>query len=103
MERVGAMIRAVFSYGGHVMVENPLSSAFWKQDFIGSIRSKTPSTRIWRDVVVNLCRVGGKHLKAMKFWTTAPAEATDHMALRCDHAHKHPPCTGRDEDGIPRT
>jgi len=52
---------------------------------------------------MNLCRVGGVHFKAMRFWTTAPEEATNHMEVRCDHAHRHPPCTGRDSNGEPRT
>ena len=103
MQRVQAAIRAAWSYNGHVMIENPLHSQFWREDFCEDIEKETPSKRKWRDVVLNMCRVGGDHFKAMRFRTTAPAVATNHMELPCDHEHKHPKCTGRNEDGTSRT
>ena len=65
MSRVRAMIRAIWSYGGHAMIENPASSQFWNQPFCEAIEEETPPTRTWREVIVNLCRVGGNHYKAM--------------------------------------
>ena len=85
------------------MIENPEKSRFWDQDFCDKIQDETPATKTWRDVIVNLCRVGGAHFKAMKFRTTAPPKATEHMELKCDHKHKHPPCRGRDADGVALT
>ena len=103
MQRVRAIIRATWSYNGHVMIENPQRSKFWQEDFCKQIEKESPPTRKWRGVILNLCRVGGDHFKAMKFWTTAPAVATNHMELPCDHAHKHPSCTGRNSDGTFKT
>jgi hypothetical protein len=85
------------------MIGNPTKSRFWDQDFCGKIQEETPDNETWRDVILDLCRVGGAHFKAMRFRTTAPPKATKHMKLRCDHTHKHSPCRGRDADGVART
>ena len=61
------------------MVENPSKSRFWEQDFCDEIKNETPTTKTWRDIIVNLCMVGGSHFKDMRFHTTAPPEATAHM------------------------
>ena len=85
------------------MIENPSKSIFWEQDFCKEIKEETPPTKTWRDVIVNLCMVGGSHFKAMRFRTTSPPEAMAHMEKKCDHDYKHPPCRGRHADGTSRT
>ena len=50
------MLRAVWSFGGDAMIENPAKSRSWDQDFCDKIQEKTPDTKTWRDVILNLCR-----------------------------------------------
>ena len=57
----------------------------------------------WRDFKMNMCRAGSMHLKALRFRTTLPPEATQHMELICDHDEPHVPCAGRDNNGVSRT
>ena len=52
-----------------------------------------------RSFLLNRCRVGGKHFKQFKFFTSLPAKHTKHMELTCDHHFWHPPCLGRDANG----
>ena len=99
MRCVQVVLEAVWTYDGHVMIENPVTSAFWKQDFCDMIANNTPSDCTWRNMIGDLCKVGSNHLKAMKFWTAMPPDATSHMKVQCDHSHKHPPCKGHSNDG----
>ena len=103
MHRVHQLLKAVFAYGGHAMIENPRYSEFWKQTFVGDLNSILPATHSWRNVDMNMCRVGSMYSKATRFRTTAPPEVTKHMELLCNHSKKHPPLTGRGPDGKPRT
>ena len=53
---------------------------------------------------MNYCRVAGRHFKAIQFYTTLPPAATAHMeTLICDHRFRHPPCIGRDANGVALT
>lgn len=86
MQRMNAFFAAVHSYGGHIMVEDPAASLFWKQDFVKKLESEASDDRTWRDIVINYCGVGGRYLKPICFRTTAPPTATAHMeGLLCDH------------------
>ena len=79
MKRMNLLIEANFAYSGHVIIENPLHSKFWRQDFFTDILDKLPPGRRWRKFTVNYCRVGGRHFKAIQFYTTLPPAATAHM------------------------
>ena len=63
MKRMNLLIEANFAYSAHVIIENPLHSKFWRQDFFTDILDKLPSGRRWRKFTVNYCRVGGRHFK----------------------------------------
>ena len=65
MKRVNAIIRAVWTYGGHIVVKHPRHSFFWKQGFCENMLTDAPKHRALRDFTVNFCRVGGDHFKAM--------------------------------------
>ena len=45
MARVRAILRAIWSFGGHAMIENPAHSRFWEQDFCDEIEAETPDSR----------------------------------------------------------
>ena len=40
MYRVALILKAVHSYNGDCMIENPLNSTFWKQDFISEVQGR---------------------------------------------------------------
>ena len=103
MRRVNQIMRAAFTYGGEVMIENPRHSDYWKQEFIADFEKSLPEGRVWRDVELNMCRAGSPYFKAMRFRTTALGPVTAHMELKCNHEKKHPSCTGRDASGVSRT
>ena len=96
-------MRAAFTYGGEVMIENPRHSDYWKQAFIADFEKFLPEGRVWRDVELNMCRVGSPYFKAMRFRTTALGPVIAHMELKCNHEKRHPSCTGRDASGVFRT
>ena len=99
MMKLNDIIRIITSYGGHVMLENPTHSKFWKQTFMKRIETSVDNHHVSRSFLLNRCRVGGKHFKQYKFFTSLPPSATKHMGKVCDHAFKHPPCLGRDANG----
>ena len=103
MLRVVQICRAVATWHGHVMIENPDHSAFWRESFVDDIKKTAPPGHEWRDVRLNMCMAGGPHFKMLRFMTTVPASATSHMERTCDHGFKHPLCHGRDETGRSRT
>jgi len=99
MSKVTVLCALVMSYGGHIMIENPTHSKFWRQDFMREITSIAQLKHPTRTFLLNRCRVGGIHFKQYKFFTTLPPATTDHMELECDHTFRHPPCLGRDSNG----
>jgi hypothetical protein len=104
VKHVNALVVAMQTYGGHMLIENPASSSFWHQDFMKDMERDMPTVMRWRDIVANFCRVGSEYFKPICFRTTTPPVATAHMeGLVCDHAFKHPRCVGRDGDGASRT
>jgi hypothetical protein len=103
MKRVNQKMRAAFTYGGEVMIENPQHSDYWKQAFIADFEKSLPDGRVWHDVELNMCRVGSPYFKAMRFRTTALGPVTAHMELKCNHEKRHSSCTERDASGVPRT
>ena len=64
MYRVALILKAVHSYNGDCMIENPNNSTFWKQDFIQKFKDDLPSGREWRFFTIDLCRTGCKFKKA---------------------------------------
>ena len=44
MRRIRKILTAVWSYGGHVIIENPWTSAFWKQNFAQTWRLTSQAT-----------------------------------------------------------
>ena len=86
-------------YGGHILLENPTHSKFWKQPFMTKAEAIISKRHSPRYFLLNRCRTGGKHFKQYKFLTTLPRHATSHMELTCDHKYRHPPCLGRDVNG----
>ena len=103
MARVNAILRAAWTYGAEAIAENPWHSYFWKQDFCSRMNDDLPSGRKWRDIKLNMCMVGSKHFKPLRFRTTLPPKVTTAMELECDHVEPHEPCTGRTESGSLRT
>ena len=99
MTKLNDIIRIVMSYGGHILLENPTHSKFWKQTFFKRIERTVAEAHVARSFLLNRCRVGGKHFKQFKFFTSLPPANTSHMQLLCDHTFKHPPCLGRDANG----
>ena len=99
MMKLNNIVRIIMSYGGHVLIENPTHSKFWKQSFMKRIEQTIAETRTARSFLLNRCKVGGIHFKQYKFYTSLPPIATAHMELTCDHSFKHPPCLGRDANG----
>ena len=45
MRRIQKILTAVWSYGGHAIIENPWASAFWKQKFCTDMETDLPSNR----------------------------------------------------------
>lgn len=54
MNRVNQIMRAAFTYGGEVMIENLRHSDYWKHAFITDFEKSFPDGRIWRDVELNM-------------------------------------------------
>ena len=79
------------SLGGHVALENPLTSLAWRDPAVAAELAQPP----WLSVRLDQCSVGltgpggGLHLKPTAIRTTCPAMAQA-MNLRCsgDHAHE---------------
>ena len=68
--------------------------------FCTDMETDLPSNRKWRDFKLNMCRTGSSHFKSLRFRTTFPEAATEHMqGLTCDHGLKHKPCVGVDAEG----
>ena len=65
MDRVADIVSLVTSYGGHVLIENPTHSKFWKQQFITRIRDDIDSVHKSRAFLLNRCRVDGIHFKSI--------------------------------------
>ena len=86
MIKLNDIIRIITSYGGHVMLENPTHSKFWKQTFMKRIETTVDDHHVSRSFLLNRCRVGGEHLKQYKFFTSLPPSATKHMGKVCDHS-----------------
>ena len=84
------LIRIVIAYGGHILMENPTHSKFWSQPFMSEIEAAVKTKFNGRSFLLNRCRVGGRHFKQFKFYTSLPPHATKHMELKCDHHFKHP-------------
>ena len=103
MAHVNAVLRAAWTYGAEAIIENPWHSYFWKQKFCEQMKDDLPAGRAWRDIKLNMCMVGSKHFKPLRFRTTLPKEVTTGMELECNHTKPHTPCTGRDEKGKSRT
>jgi len=40
MNKIADLVGLVMSYDGHVLIENPTHSKFWKQDFMENIRAR---------------------------------------------------------------
>ena len=99
MSNVVKLIHIIVAYGGHILIENPTHSKFWKQTFMKRIGCIVGETHAPRSFLLNRCRVGGKHFKQFKFFTSLPAEHTKHMELTSDHHFRYPPCLGRDANG----
>ena len=99
MNKIADLVGLVMSYDGHVLIENPTHSKFWKQEFMENIRAYVSEIHTPREFLLNRCRVDGIHFKQYKFFTSLPNEYTDHMEMTCDHHFKHPPCLGRDANG----
>jgi hypothetical protein len=81
MARVNAILRATWTYGAEAIVENPWHSYFWKQDFCSRMKDDLPSGRKWCDIKLNMCMVGSKHFKPLRFRTTLPPKVTTAMEL----------------------
>jgi len=96
MTKMDDILRIITSYGGHVLIENPTHSKFWKQTFFKRLERTVAKAHVARSFLLNRCRVGGIHFKQYKFFTSLPPSATKHMERLCDHDFKHPPCLGRD-------
>ena len=60
MKRVNQIMRAAFTYGGEVMIENPRHSDYWKQAFIADFEESLPEGRVWRDVELKTCAERGR-------------------------------------------
>ena len=103
MAKMAVLLRAIHSYSGNIMIENPTASSYWNQPFIRQFESDTPNGRSWRSFEMDFCRVGCEYKKRVRIMTTMSAEATGHMHLRCNHPHLHTPLVGRGPDGRPRT
>ena len=104
MSRMTNVLKAIFMYGGHVMIENPRYSEFWDQDFVKEWDDILPTGHAWRNIELDMCRVGSPYKKPTRFRTTAPEPATIHMERKCDHEGSHERLSGRDKvTGRPKT
>ena len=109
MKRFKTLIRAGFAVGCHIMIENPLQSRWWREDFSLAIQAMqdepeaNPHKMVWRSFTADQCRFGRKFKKPTRFMTTAPGQWTKQMELRCDHAKTHSRLLGRDHNGVART
>ena len=99
MSNINILISLITRYNGHILLENPTHSKFWKQPFMRTAEAIVSKNHILRYFLLNRCRVGGKHFKQYKFFTSLPRHATSHMELTCDHSYRHPPCLGKDANG----
>ena len=98
------VLKAIFMYGGHAMIENPRFSEFWDQDFVKEWDDILPTGHAWRNIELDMCRVGSPYKKPTRFRTTAPEPATIHMERKCDHEGSHERLSGRDKiTGRPKT
>ena len=68
MTRVALLVAIIMYYGGHVLIENPTHSKFWKEDFVKEIctiiRVKHPARA--RTFLLNRCMVDGVHFENSK-------------------------------------
>ena len=60
MTKLNDIIRIIMDYGGHVLIENPTHSKYWKQTFFKRIEQTVAEVRTARSFLLNRCRVGGK-------------------------------------------
>jgi hypothetical protein len=90
------LVAVVIKYGGHILMENPVHSKFWKQDFVKQMPCVVDTKYASRTFLLNCCRTAGIHFKQYKFLTSLLCAFTEHMELECDHHFKHPLCLGRD-------
>ena len=65
MNKIADLVGLVMSYGGHVLIENPTHSKFWKQDFMENIRSYVSNVHTPREFLLNCCRVDGIHFSSI--------------------------------------
>jgi hypothetical protein len=75
MQCVNVIIRAVWSYGGHVIIENPRHSLFWKQEFCDDMQKGMPPTHTLRDFTVNFLPRG---------WDILQGHAVPHFRATLD-------------------
>ena len=97
--KMNDILRIIMSYGGHVLIENPTYSKFWKQMFFKRLELTVAETHCARSFLLNRCRVRGIHFKQYTFFTSLPPCVTKHMERLCNHDFKHPPSLGRDANG----
>ena len=100
MANVHCLIRCVLSYGGHIMLENPTHSKLWNEPCLKSIESSVSSKHTCRSFVLNRCIPGSRRFKQYTFLTSLPEKFTAHMESAGDPRFKHPPCNGRDTNGV---
>ena len=72
MSNINILISLITRYGGHILLENPTHSKFWKQPFMRTAEAIVSKNHILRYFLLNRCRVGGKHFKQYKFFTSLP-------------------------------
>jgi uncharacterized protein YraI len=87
MASIEEVMRAIKSYGGHMITENPETSKFWLQSFWKRIEARLPG----RSVTLNLCQAGGDFYKQYRFYTTLPLPMISHMQRACDHTYLQTP------------
>ena len=94
MTKMNDIMCIIILYGGHVLIENPTHSNFWKRTFFKRLELTVAEAHCARLFLLNRCRVGGIHFKQYKFFTFLPPSITKHMERLCDHDFQHPPCLG---------
>ena len=105
MHRSISIVRACFAIGKHVVIETPLHSRWWEEEFCSTIRAMqdepeaNPFGLKWRQFTTDK---GRKHKMAIKlkkptrFMTTAPAEYTAYITSRYDYTAAQAPLRGQE-------
>lgn len=95
------LVRTVQKYGGAYIVENPDSSALWRQSVMQSILTGGGIS-----VTTDLCTFGLAYKKPTRFFVNAPephlSSITGLLDRRCQGGttHTHLECRGTDVDGV---